>query len=61
MTVFVLLVSTLITHMSIPHYPLVVDLVIKDDIITKHNAAFLKRDQDDLLVVLVPGFRHNVG
>lgn len=36
--VFLLLVSTLIVHQSIPHYPLVVNLVVKDDITTKQNA-----------------------
>lgn len=58
--VFVLLVSTLIAHQSIPHYPLVVTFDVKDDIRTQ-QFSFLKRVQDNLLGVLVPCFRHNVG
>lgn len=46
MAVFVLLVSTLIAHQSIPHYPLVVNLVVKDDIITKQNAPMQLTEED---------------
>lgn len=40
MTAFVSLGSTLIVHHSIPHYPLVVELVIKDDLITRKTAPY---------------------
>lgn len=59
-----LLVSTLIVHQSIPHYPLVVDLVVKDDIITKQNAPTQLSEagpRQSILGGFAPCFRHNVG
>lgn len=60
MAVFVSLCAALMAHQSIPHYPLVVSFDVKDDITTQQFSS-LKRVQDNLLGVLVPCFRHNVG
>lgn len=52
-------------HQPIPHYPLVVELVIKDDIITigrMHQMQLFKEGlRHSIFVVFVPGFGHDVG